>query len=402
MADCAPEFALVAACCRWPDSEARRAAIRAAARPIEDWDRVMVVAQRHRVALLLRHGLGTAGIALPPPHDRWLAARAARLTQRNLLHFAQSLRLTDMLGAAQIDHLFVKGESLALLAYGDLTLKSATDIDLLIGPRDIARAGGLLQRSGFRRLLPAPGFPEHELPLYHAMRKDSLWVHDASGVRLELHHRLFNNRHFLPAIDLAAPRQPVSRDGQGSLPTLATPALFAYLCGHGAIQGWQRLKWVADVAALLAGRTEREIAALHDHVQRLGAGRCAGQALLLCRDLLGTQLPPALEKALRRDRRTAALVAAARTTLTGGRGAAEPTGRRMALRNLRCAMLIDRRPPFQLELLRARWVSLADREMLALPRAARFLYPLLRLPLMLARAARPVRSGPSAARQPAQ
>jgi hypothetical protein len=37
-----------------------------------------------------------------------------------------------------------------------------------------------------------------------------------------------------------------------AVPTLATDALFAYICGHGAAHLWARLRWRADVAALLA------------------------------------------------------------------------------------------------------------------------------------------------------
>ncbi len=389
-----PEFALVAACCRWPDSAARNTAIRAAADAVRDWSRLLAAARRHRIDLLLRQGLAAAHVALPDAARTRLTARAGRLTRRNLLHYAQSLRLTALLNEAGIDHLFVKGESLALLAYDNLSLKSASDIDLLIAPDDVTRTSALLWRTGYDRLLPAPDFPAHELPLYFAIRKDSLWVHRETGVRVELHHRLFSNRHFMDRLDLRAPRQSISHGGQGSLQTFATPDLFAYLCGHGAIEGWQRLKWVADVAALLAGRGPYEISTLYDHASGHGVARCAGQALLLCSDLLALELPPDLERKLRRDSRTAALTAAARATLTEGNDAAEPGSLRIALRNLRCALLIDRRPRFLANLARGRWVSMADREALKLPRGARALYPLLRVPLMLSRLARPLRRGP--------
>ena len=51
------------------------------------------------------------------------------------------------------------------------------------------------------------------------------------------------------------------------MPTLADEPLYAYLCVHGASSAWFRLKWIADLNALLAGRTAEEIAALPEEVR---------------------------------------------------------------------------------------------------------------------------------------
>ena len=60
-----------------------------------------------------------------------------------------------------------------------------------------------------------------------------------------------------------------------------------------------RLKWLADVYALLQRGGDPEAA--YQKLLQLGAGRSAGQALLLCHDLLDLPLPPLFMRQLEND-----------------------------------------------------------------------------------------------------
>jgi hypothetical protein len=82
------------------------------------------------------------------------------------------------------------------------------------------------------------------------------------------------------------------------LPTLAGDELFAYLCVHGASSAWFRLKWIADLAALLSSCSPGEIARLYERSQQLGAGRPTAQALLLASATFGTAAGSDLERRL--------------------------------------------------------------------------------------------------------
>ena len=48
---------------------------------------------------------------------------------------------------------------------------------------------------------------------------------------------------------------------------------------HGALHWWHRLKWLADVNALLAAKPAREVELLIGGAEARGAGRAATQAL---------------------------------------------------------------------------------------------------------------------------
>ena len=112
------------------------------------------------------------------------------------------------------------------------------------------------------------------------------------------------------------------------LPTLAEEELFAHLCVHGASSAWFRLKWITDLAALLHPKPAEEIAHLYGRSQVLGAGRAAGQALLLADALYGTLAGlPDLRHALAADGRTRWLYHIAMRQLSGRREPVAPTAR---------------------------------------------------------------------------
>jgi hypothetical protein len=60
-----PDFLLAAACCRWPPSGRRVAAIRAAAENIHDWGSFLRLVKRQRVTVAVSEALRSAGIEPP-------------------------------------------------------------------------------------------------------------------------------------------------------------------------------------------------------------------------------------------------------------------------------------------------------------------------------------------------
>jgi len=292
------EFELVVACCRWPRSSARNQAILRGAAGV-DWALLERVAGRHRVEALVWDGLKQAGVDVPADTAASLAPATAGIARDNLLMAGECLRLNRLLGEAGVSALFLKGLTLAILAYGDLSLKKGWDIDLLISPEELAPAVRLLKQEGYKCILPATEEPGDALPSWHANWKESVWQNEAKGTYIELHTALVDNPFLLSKIDARTPSQRVEILRGAPLRTLAKDELFAYLCVHGASSGWFRLKWIADVAALLAAEPPEEISRLYRRSQELGAGRAAAQGLLLASHLFQTSIGDGLVHELR-------------------------------------------------------------------------------------------------------
>jgi hypothetical protein len=379
------EFEIVAACCRWPPSPERRRALLAAAAQA-DWDLVARIARRHRVEGLVWNALRESDAPFPAEVGERLRAAADRIARQNLILAAESLRLSGLLERAQIRHLFVKGITLGVLAYGSIGPKMGWDIDLLVSPDSVEAAGAALDEAGYRLVLPTGPRGRERLGLWHRHWKESVWTLPRGGLTVELHSRLNDNVMLLPDVGLDSPIRRVEVSKGRFLATLCNDELFAYLCVHGASSAWFRLKWIADVGALLGGRPPGEIERLYRRSQEMGAGRAAAQALLLCERLFDTPVPAALADELRSDAVNSWLLAIALRKLAGRTLSVELDEKLLGTGTLHL-MQFALRPGirFKYAELRRRLINPADRVAVPLPRPLWFLYPLVAMSRRLRR-----------------
>ncbi|MEO6581919.1 MAG: nucleotidyltransferase family protein [Sphingomicrobium sp.] len=314
------EFQLLVECCRAGFASGERPKIGEMCRTI-DWRRFVRHARFHRVQGLVWHCFCLAQVEVPPEHALALSTESESIVTANLRMAVESRDLHSDFAKAGLDLLFVKGLTIGSLAYRRPQLKMGWDIDLLIGPKQLAQSADLLRSRGYRMVTP-PGTAN--LARWHIRNKESVWTREA-GLHVELHTRLADNRLMIPSIDVHSQRQLVEVSSGITLPTLAGDPLFAYLCVHGAASAWFRLKWIADLAGLLARYPPAEIERLYDVSQSLGAGRAADQALLLADALFGSLADTNLEARLKRHGVSRWLAATAYRQLVGNLDCREPT-----------------------------------------------------------------------------
>ena len=377
-----PEFRLAAACCRWPPSEARDAAIRGAA-GVADWGRFLNIARRQRVAGLAHNALSSAGVAPPAPIAQKLAADAQRIVRHNLMSGAETVRLYEILTTAEIPVVVLKGAVLAQLAYGSLGAKHARDIDLLVPPDRAETAMQLLEREGYGLTSPAQRLSAAQRRALIQYAREAEFAHPGNGFLVELQWRVADNPLLLRGVDARSPAQEVRLSDGAMVRTLATPDLFAALCVHGALHSWSRMKWLADLNAAIA-TSDTDIERLYRHAQAIGAGLCAGQALLLCCRLLDLRLPPTLADEIQKNRRIEKLAAIALAAMTAAQPNTDPDrGIVTIMRTIHAHLLLGRGRDFLVAQCRVIAVGPADVIRWPLPRPLHFLYPVLRLPLLL-------------------
>lgn len=314
-----PELQFLASCCRWNfcGPEPPRPPIPASL----DWSQFVALARRHRVQGLVWNALAEPADRLPNQARDALSSEARSIAATNLAIAAECRELQQLFDHAGLPLLFIKGLTVAALAYRAPLLKMGWDIDLLIDPRDLSAAATLLAGRGYVLRVPKRA---GRLEAWHATSKESVWSRDDS-YHVELHTRLADNRQIIPNIGMRSARQLVAVAPSLSLPTLAEEELFAYLAVHGASSAWFRLKWISDFAALVHGKSAPEIEHLYHRSQQLGAERAAGQALLLADRLFDIlQAVPTLRQHLNADRATRLMCDAAWRTLAA---TAEPTER---------------------------------------------------------------------------
>ncbi len=278
-----------------------------------DGAKLAAIARRHQVVPLVVEALKRCNLSIPPAlaasHDPLAPLRSAR----------EAIRLHTLLTADGIEPVFLKGSTLAMLAYGAIDRRQFSDIDLLVRPTDARRAAIVLENAGYRAIDGADGDLAGRVARMAPLAKDMEIRHPGNGQIVELHWRMTDNSSERLVWDCEA-IQWVDLAPGAAVPTLATDALFAYICNHGAPHLWARLRWLADVAALLAREPDGGNRLWHAAVARHQT-RAAASAILLAGRFFGTPPPPSFSAP--RSLRLRLLVALSQRTIEAGDGTAE-------------------------------------------------------------------------------
>ena len=216
-----------------------------------DWPRFVRLARFHRIQGLVWQRLAPLTDAVPHASARELAADAAQIAGANLRSAVECRDLLSAFTRAEIPLLFVKGLTLASLAYGNISAKSGIDIDLLVPPEKLRAAAGLLLERGIKRSCRAG------CAIAIGSRPGIVSARNWCGSTPSGNSRSTCTPASSIIRDCCLRWGSIRRCTQSTiasgieLPTLRTEELFAYLAVHGASSAWFRLKWITDVAALL-------------------------------------------------------------------------------------------------------------------------------------------------------
>lgn len=269
-----------------------------------DWAHLNELAEIHRVSPLLFRSLACLDFARVSEETMGrLRERFTRNALRNLLLAAALTEIVSLCEAHGIVAVPFKGPTLAASVYGDLALRDFIDLDILVYPQDLVRAGDLMLALGYEALEPESGqHPLVDNNLWHELK---FW-RSHGQVLVELHTCL--RAHWqLPdslALDLSklSPRLKTMRMGGKTLYTLAPEDLLLMLCVHGTCHHWSRLSWIVDVAETVSAEQEIDWEMFLEHARRLGVRRIVYLALRLAEGLLGANLPEKVRQQVQADR----------------------------------------------------------------------------------------------------
>jgi hypothetical protein len=219
-----------------------------------DWDIFLQLVDRHRIWPIIYHVLnGQKSLDVP----KNILCKLQQLNQKNIFsalkHCAETSIITNSFMQAGIFSVSLKGPALAQKTYGDFSLRHSKDIDILVPADQLEKADFILKNLGyvstefnFKDMSPL----QKEL-LLKGMHHIN-YEHPQKSVLLEIHYQLLS----MPFCKLI--ERPVSlntidtiRIGGAKIPILEKTHEFIYLCVHGSIHGWSRLKWVYDIFLLM-------------------------------------------------------------------------------------------------------------------------------------------------------
>jgi len=257
-----------------------------------DWSVFEQMVLLHRLAPIVFHNLRDYArdyVAAPAMLAIERHASNSGLAVFNVL--TEIFRISDLFSKSSIHLRILKGIPLGIVAYGDAGLRNTGDIDLLIDEHDISSADALLQQAGYRRIAPLNvELTPRRFAYYVSHWKDFVYEHAVSGDSVELHWRLTRNRAMPGARLTRAESISYVSAGSRQIPTLAFDDLFLYLCLHGALDGWMRLKSLADIVALCREMKPAEIERLAKLAAQFGLLPEMSAAILLARRVFGVDI----------------------------------------------------------------------------------------------------------------
>jgi len=294
-----PESELLVWCARTAVPDALKERIRKRVQEPLEWAVVLDLAGYHGVGPLFYRTLSTVCSDLVPAEP---LAQLRQKTQAgallNRLLAQELVVLCEAFEARGVPVMPIKGATLAVSAYGDLTLRDFSDLDLLVPEGSIAEAQAVLLAQGYERRDPSSesGETDQEEGPYHVfIKRRTLFRVDLQWVMA--------HEHFLFQLDRPefwqrrTPVPLVNKTVQG----LAPEDLLVVLCVHGSKHAWEQLKWVCDVAELLRAYDHLDWGRIFSRASTWRCRRLLLMGLSLAHRLLDVPLPEAVLARLSAD-----------------------------------------------------------------------------------------------------
>jgi hypothetical protein len=308
------EWQLLLACCSPTCGAARARQLRATPLSRVDWARLLELGEDHGATPLLARCLDAAfGDQLPSASREHLQERRRSHLLVVLSLTAELFRIVEMFEREGVEFAVFKGPALAVQAFGDAALREYADLDLFLGHRDVLRACKLLLASGFQARLPLDRAEAGQVP------GQFLFTRTGSAAIVELHteRTLRYIPRPLPVEALLARRTKVALDGR-EVPAFSREDSLVLIAIHGSKHFWERLMWIADVAALASSEPGPDAATTLRLARELGATRMLRLGLCLAHDLLQASLPEDFAREAMSDRAARSMAGSVARRLLAG------------------------------------------------------------------------------------
>ena len=250
-----------------------------------DWDLFFELALHHRIYPLLSTKLKMIDEDLIPSH---IVQDMTEMYKRNTFHMLYLAGVMEevcrVFTENKINLLVLKGPILAVDLYGDVSLRTSSDLDMLIPIQELDRAEKLLLKLGYEKddyiqtVLNDWKWRHHHVTYFHPEKK----------VKIEIHWRLNPGPAKEPNFDELWNRRRKSSLTNYPVYILGSEDLFLFLVTHGARHGWSRLRWLIDIHQITKQKLNWSVIRIllkKYHYLPIG-----GQALILTTKLLKTPL----------------------------------------------------------------------------------------------------------------
>jgi hypothetical protein len=250
-----------------------------------DWNEFLQLVKHHRVYPTIYSKLKNLNDDLVPNNVLQALRSEFTINTFKMLHLSGEMeQVCKIFHDNKIRSMMLKGPVLAEALYGDLSLRTSKDLDILVPVDDVEKTIkillelGYVKEGNFPRVLNDWKWKIHHLAFLHAEKR----------IQIELHWRLNPGMGNQPNFNELWERRRVSSLTSEPVYLLGNEDLFLYLVSHGARHGWSRLRWLADIDRMV--RKSLDWGDITFKMKKFHCLPMGGQALILASQLLNTPL----------------------------------------------------------------------------------------------------------------
>jgi len=261
---------------------------------VVDWRYLLDLAEFHGVSPLIAHNLATSGLSIqvPQPYAERLNKIYTSILYRNVILSNELTKVLSIFKQRDISAIVIKGTFLAEQLYGNPSLRTVSDMDILVQPEKLSKASSLLLEMG-----------------YHKYTEQDVWQHPFHDVFyrqaqfplfIELHWNLDDRKLVaFPEQEIWHRAQQFQIQGE-TIMMLAPEDNLLFLSVHLAKQSTQMLKSLCDITELIKkydGILDWDYIVKSAH--SWGVGTAVHYSLSRCKEILGAPVPVSVIGALK-------------------------------------------------------------------------------------------------------
>ncbi|MCK4760607.1 MAG: nucleotidyltransferase family protein [Candidatus Aminicenantes bacterium] len=285
-----------------------------------DWAKLRQFAVYHRVLPLFYKRLKDLDISLLPEAEmKRIKALDKENTLNNLRQAAKLHRVLDILSRGEVTAIAFKGPVLAVQAYGDLSMRTFVDLDLLVRGEDFGTVYDLLTAAGLRSSFP---LDEKKKRLWVRFHRSLEFFDDTSVV--DVHQQIFPGQAKTGFAGRVRQNRSTAALLSRQVPVLSAEHALLVLCLHGTKDNWSFLRYPAEIAHLIDSFPDLDWQALTADARETGSLPMLAVGLFLARQVCGLQLPAGVLRAAGLDVRSGKPAAEYLGSLLAGDSTAQP------------------------------------------------------------------------------
>jgi hypothetical protein len=250
-----------------------------------NWNHFLDLAMHHRLYPLLAGKLNKVDKGLIPSYVAENIEFAFKKNTFNMLRLSADLeKICKLFNENDIPVLALKGPILGDDLYGDISLRTSGDIDVLVPIAQLAKVEEVLVNQGFvkddyiKTILNDWKWRHHHVTYYHP---DKI-------IKIEIHWRLNPGPSKEPGFQELWKRKRKSSLTNYPVYYLSREDLFLFLVSHGARHGWSRLRWLVDIKQIVKQKIDWIL--LLRLLKKYHYQDVSGQAIILISELLNAPI----------------------------------------------------------------------------------------------------------------